>query len=157
LLVDDEEYDLAVAAQRAIDILSRNPKGFFLMVESDLHTDKIVHGLERAVAFDGIIRRSADRMRGSDTLVVFTADHSFDFRVDAGEQGAPLISDADKASGGDDRDSVRWTNVRRDDSHSAEEVLVAAEGPGSEAVHGILANTDLFHVMMAAYGWRPSP
>lgn len=157
LLVDDEDYDLAKAAQRAIDILSRNPKGFFLMVESDLHTDKIVHGLERAVAFDRVIRRSADRMRGSDTLVVFTADHSFDFRVDGGEQDAPLVSDAEKASGGDEKDSVRWANVRRDDSHSGEEVLVAAEGPGSEAVHGILANTDLFHVMMAAYGWQESP
>jgi alkaline phosphatase len=44
-------------------------------------------------------------------------------------------------------------NVRMDDSHTGEEVLVAAQGPGSDAVHGFLANTDLFHVMRAAFGW----
>jgi alkaline phosphatase len=156
LLFEDEDFDLDAAAHRAVDILSRNPRGFFLMVESDLHTDRIVRGLERTVAFDRIIMRSADRMRGSDTLIVYTADHSFDFRVDGGEQGAPLISDTERGFLGDEKDSIRWANVRRDDEHSGEEVLVAAEGPGAEKVHGILANTDLFHIMMAAYGWEAS-
>jgi alkaline phosphatase len=40
-----------------------------------------------------------------------------------------------------------------DDDHTGEEVLVAADGPGSEAVRGYMANTDLFHVMMNAFGW----
>jgi alkaline phosphatase len=38
--------------------------------------------------------------------------------------------------------------------HAGEEVLVAAEGPGAERVHGFLSNTDLFRIMMAAYGWK---
>jgi alkaline phosphatase len=38
-------------------------------------------------------------------------------------------------------------------SHTGEEVLVAAEGPGADQVRGYMLNTDLFGVMMRAYGW----
>jgi alkaline phosphatase len=34
-------------------------------------------------------------------------------------------------------------------------VIVAAQGPGAQQVKGFMSNTDLFRVMMAAYGWRP--
>jgi alkaline phosphatase len=44
-------------------------------------------------------------------------------------------------------------NVRVDDSHTGEQVLVAAQGPGAEKVHGFIRNTDLFDIMMSAYGW----
>jgi alkaline phosphatase len=44
-------------------------------------------------------------------------------------------------------------DVRRDDD-TGEGVLVAAQGPGAERMRGFLSNTDLFHIMMAAYGWR---
>jgi alkaline phosphatase len=40
-----------------------------------------------------------------------------------------------------------------ENGHSGEEVLVAAQGPGAQRVRGYMANTDLFRVMMAAYGW----
>lgn len=55
---------------------------------------------------------------------------------------------------GDDVDSIRLENIRRDDDHTGEEVLVSAQGPGAERVRGVLSNTDLFHIMMAAYGWK---
>ncbi len=44
--------------------------------------------------------------------------------------------------------------VKVEGSHTAEEVLVAAQGPGAGRVRGIFPNTELFHIMMAAYGWR---
>jgi alkaline phosphatase/myo-inositol-hexaphosphate 3-phosphohydrolase len=146
-------FDLSAAAQRAIDILSRNEKGFFLMVESDLHTENIVQGLDRAVALDATIRRTAERMAGTDTLILFTADHSYDFRVHDGDRDKPLFRDAESAIAVDDQENVRWENLRRDDDHTGEEVLVAALGPGAERVRGILSNTSLFGIMMAAYGW----
>ena len=40
--------------------------------------------------------------------------------------------------------------------HTAEEVLVLAQGPGAEKVHGFFPNTELFRVMMSAYGWETS-
>jgi len=32
--------------------------------------------------------------------------------------------------------------------------MVAAQGPGAERVRGVLSNTDLFEIMLSAYGWR---
>jgi alkaline phosphatase len=133
-------------------VLSRNPKGFFLMVESDLHTSVLVRGLERAIRLDRAIRRTAERM-GNDTLILFTADHSYDFRVHSGRKGSALVSSTD-LSPSDGEDSLRLPNVRRDDDHTGEEVLVAAQGPGAARVSGVLSNTDLFRIMMDAYGWK---
>ncbi len=150
VLLEEDEFDLGVAARLAIDILSRNPRGFFLMVESDLHTDKLALGLERAAKFDRIIQDTAARM-GNDTLILFTADHSFDLRI-AGKapKGEPLVtvSESGKVMAG--------KGVVVDGHHSAEEVLVAAQGPGAERVRGFLSNTDLFGIMTAAYRWAPS-
>ena len=156
VLFDKGNFDLGAATQRAIDILSRNPKGFFLMVESDVHTDNVIQGLERVVTFDRIIQQTAERMK-SDTLILFTADHSFDLRIHNGKKSEPLITAAEKVTATDDVASIRFTNVRRDDDHTGEEVLVAAQGPGAQRVRGFLSNTDLFHIMMSAYGWTASP
>jgi alkaline phosphatase len=154
---NDDDFDLDAATMRAIDILSRNPKGFFLMVESDIHTEDLVQGLERMVAFDKLVRSTADRVNGSDTLVIFTADHSYDLRIHDGRRDEPLLSAQEKTLTTDGQDSIRLENVRRDDDHTAEEVLVSAQGPGAGRVRGILSNTDLFHIMVAAYGWEATP
>ncbi len=132
-LFDKSDFDLGSATQKAIEILSRNPKGFFLMVESNLHTDNMVQGLERAVVFDRVIRETAERM-ANNTLILFTADHSYDFRVHGGNKGAPLLNDSEKQKQIDDLENIRFTNVRRDDDHTGEEVLVTAQGPGSERI-----------------------
>ena len=138
--------------RRAIDLLSRNPKGFFLMVESDLHTEEIMRGLERTVRLDRAIRATAERL-GEDTLILFTADHSYDLRVHDGRRGKPLLPELDQDFG-DDQDSIRLDNVRRDDDHTGEEVIVAARGPGSSNVKGVMSNVDLFGIMRDAFGWR---
>ena len=155
VLFDKGDFDLGAATQRAIDILSRNPKGFFLMVESDVHTDNVIQGLERVVIFDRIIQQTAERMK-SDTLILFTADHSYDLRIHDGKKSEPLITASEKVTATDDVASIRFTNVRRDDDHTGEEVLVTAQGPGAQRVRGFLSNTDLFHIMMSAYGWTAS-
>ena len=150
VLLDDEDYDLGAAVQRAIDILSRNPKGFFLMAESDLHTKLPARGLKRTLALDGIIRETAARMK-NDTLIMFAADHSFDTRLRGGKRGEPLLP---AASGNGDRAAPAEPNLRVGDGHTGEEVLVAAQGPGSERVRGFFPNTRLFRIMLAAYGWK---
>jgi alkaline phosphatase len=149
VLLEDEDYDLGAAVQRAIDILSRNPKGFFLMVESDLHTKLLARGLKRTLTLDGIIRQTAARMK-DDTLILFAADHSFDTRLRAGQKGKPLLA---PSSATDDGPAAE-PNIRVGDGHTGEEVLVAASGPGSERVRGYFRNTRLFPIMLAAYGWK---
>ena len=38
-----------------------------------------------------------------------------------------------------------------------EEIVTLARGPGAERLHGFIPNTEIFRVMMAAYGWSESP
>ena len=42
-----------------------------------------------------------------------------------------------------------------DNGPTGEPVMVAAQGPGAERVRGYMRNTDIFHVMMSAFGWKP--
>ncbi len=135
----DGEFDLAAAVDHAIRILSRNPKGFFLMVESNNHSKDVKQTLDRTVTFDRIIRKVAGQFK-QNSLILFTADHSYDLRLPRGPKGSEIVP-----------------LVKVDGSHSAEEVLVAAEGPGSTAVRGIFPNTRIFRIMMDAYGWPPEP
>jgi alkaline phosphatase len=147
---DSGAYDLASALRATIDSLSRNPKGYFLMVEWDAHTDNPKAGLDRLVAFDKAIREVAARPDINTTLLLFTADHSFDLRLISGRRDAPLSLPANREEGATGKFSVRVNG-----SHAGEEVLVAAKGPGAQRVRGYLDNTELFNVMMAAYGWKP--
>jgi alkaline phosphatase len=149
----DGEFDLDAATQRALDVLSRNPNGYFLMVESDTHTSRVLRGLKQALEIDQAIRHAAERV-GDDTLILFTADHSYDFRVRSGRRKDPLVPASTPANLGQGTDSVITDTFRRDDSHTGEEVLVAAQGPGAELVHGFFPNTALFDVMMQAFGWK---
>jgi len=42
-------------------VLSRNQKGYFLMVEWDLHTDDVKRGLDRTVVIDKVIREAVEK------------------------------------------------------------------------------------------------
>lgn len=148
--------DLTQATLSAIDVLSRNPNGYLLMVESDCHTEALIRGRRRAVALDDALRAAARRVNTGDTLILFTADHSCDFRIHDGDREGPLFGEIADPEFGAGVDGLRLENVRRDDGHTAEEVLVAAQGPGAERVRGFLPNTGIFHIMMAAFGWEPA-
>jgi alkaline phosphatase len=141
--------------QLAVRMLSRNKKGYFLMVEWDTHTDNLRRGLDRMVTLDRAIEQIA-QTAGKDTLLLFTADHSFDIRVRGGQTGTPLLEGLEEAQAKaieEKRRDIRIPAVRMDNGHTGEEVLVAAQGPGATRVRGYMANTDLFKVMMAAFRW----
>lgn len=157
VVLDSGEFDLETAVQTAIRMLSRNPRGYFLMVECDVHTDRIRRGLDRLVTFDRLIERTA-RTVGSNTLLLFTADHSFDLRLRGGLLDQPLLQGLEQAEAESPKGPIRIPALRMDNGHTGEEVLAAAQGPGADRVRGYMANTDLFRVMMAAYGWPlPKP
>ena len=156
VLLDSADFDLAEAVQLARRMLSRNSKGYFLMVEWDTHTDSLRRGLDRMVALDRVIEHTA-HAAGGDTLLLFTADHSFDVRVRGGQPGVALLEGFDEAEAKrieEKRRDIRIPAVRMDNGHTGEEVLAAAQGPGADRVRGYLANTDLFGVMMNAFGWK---
>jgi len=142
-LFDSGAYAPWPAVERTIDLLSRNRKGFFLMVEWDTHTNDVKAGLDRMVALDNLIRQTAGKVK-NDTLIIFAADHSFDIRLRGGRKADPLIEPVPSAR----------PKIRMDNGHTGEEVVVAAQGPGSGRVKGFILNSDLFQIMMAAYGWK---
>ncbi|RTL40488.1 MAG: alkaline phosphatase [Rhodocyclaceae bacterium] len=79
------EPSLAEMTTKAIDILSKNNKGFFLMVEGGridhaLHETTARKALQDTVAFDDAIKTAIAKMKTidadlSNTLIVVTADH----------------------------------------------------------------------------------
>ncbi|XP_034567255.1 intestinal-type alkaline phosphatase-like isoform X1 [Notolabrus celidotus] len=80
---------LTEMVEKAIRILSRNPKGFFLFVEGG-RIDHAHHGgqakkaLHETVEFDRSIGRAAELTSELDTLSVVTADHSHVFAFGGG-------------------------------------------------------------------------
>ncbi|HYP08290.1 MAG TPA: alkaline phosphatase [Bryobacteraceae bacterium] len=149
--------DLNAAAKKAIRKLSRNKKGFFLMIESDAHTDDPELGLSRLVSFDKLIAEISELVDLKETLLLFTADHSFDFRIRSGGPNEPLlkgVAEWRQAKAAGNKEPVRLPFVHVDNGHTAEEVVVLAKGPGSELVRGFLPNTRLFEIMLSAYGWN---
>jgi alkaline phosphatase len=80
-----EQPSLAEMTAKSIELLSKDPDGFFLMVEGGridhaLHNSNAKNALVETVAFDDAIQTAIGRMRAIDpglenTLIVVTADH----------------------------------------------------------------------------------
>ncbi|MET0869021.1 MAG: alkaline phosphatase [Pseudorhodoplanes sp.] len=78
-----DQPDLTELTSAALQVLSQNPNGFFLMVESGM-IDKYTHllDMERAVydtiLLDNVVRLVRDwaKARGDDTLILVLADHN---------------------------------------------------------------------------------
>ena len=138
VVMNSGEFDLQTAMDRTIRMLSRNPRGYFLMVEWDTHTDRIRRGLDRVVTLDRAIERTA-KTAGPDTLLLFTADHSFDLRLRGGTLGGDFLEGLEAAEAESPKGPVRIPTLRMDNGHTGEEVLAAAQGPGAERVRGFMA------------------
>ncbi|MES3025698.1 MAG: alkaline phosphatase [Pseudomonadota bacterium] len=85
------EPSLGEMTHKAIELLSQNPNGFFLMVEGGLidgaqHNSKARRALEETVAFDNALKGAIAQMRVLDpglenTLIVATADHEHTLQI----------------------------------------------------------------------------
>jgi alkaline phosphatase len=142
-LFDDVDFDFNEAVQQAVARLSRNPKGYLLIAFSDCHLSKAAKSLSRIVELDKAIQDATEKHQ-KDTLILMTADHSYDLRI----KGEALTETSRKATA---KEVVSIISL--EEQHTAEEVPVMAAGPGSEAVYGWISNTDVFHSMMGAFGW----
>ncbi len=130
----DPQY-LARATSKAIEVLSKNRKGFVLMVEGSEIDDaghandtKMVYDevldMDRAVAVAYEFARS-----NGNTLIVVTADH---------ETGGMTITGGDQAK-------HEVTGAFSIKGHSGVMVPVFAYGPGALSFTGVQDNTELFH------------
>jgi alkaline phosphatase len=135
---------LPVASKKAIEILSKNRKGFFLMIEGS-HIDHGGHDNDDAVLvdevldFDQAIGAALDfAQKDRHTLVVITADH---------ETGGVTIV------GGNTTDHTVRLNFSSK-GHTAVMVPVFAFGPGAEKFEGIYDNTEFIGKFLNSYRFK---
>ena len=129
------------ATKLALDKLSKNEKGFFLMVEGSQidwggHDNDAEYLINELLDFDKAIDVALDFAKeNGETLVIVTADH---------ETGGFTLST-------DDGDYNKMKPTFSTPGHSGTMVPVFAEGPGESIFSGIYENTAIYHKMMALY------
>lgn len=91
------EPSLAEMTEKAIRILQKNPKGFYLMVEAGRidhahHAGNAYRALVDTIALSEAVRKAKELTKDKDTLILVTADHSHVFTI-AGypSRGNPIL------------------------------------------------------------------
>ena len=124
---------LPVATKTALNILSNNKKGFFLMIEGSQidwagHAKNTSYAVEDMLDFDRTIGQVLEfAAADGQTLVIVTADH---------ETGGMAVTGGDFKTG-----MVKGSFPVTD--HTAVMVPVFAWGPGAAEFIGIMENTDV--------------
>ncbi|MCG8474653.1 MAG: alkaline phosphatase [Cytophagales bacterium] len=129
---------LRPATEKAVELLSKNKKGFFLMVEGS-QVDWGGHGnntkmiVEEVLDFDHALGAALEfAAKDRNTLVVVTADH---------ETGGFSLNGGDMKTG---KIEGRYTTTH----HTGVMVPVFAFGPGADQFSGIYENTEIFRKIM---------
>ena len=119
---------------KAISILEKNKKGFFMMIEGSqidwaCHSNAEDTLISEMLDFDNVVGRVLDyAKKNGETLVVVTGDH---------ETGGYTLPNSDINDG-------KLNGKFSTTNHSAVMVPVFAYGPGAEEFMGFMENTDIF-------------
>jgi alkaline phosphatase len=160
----EKEPSLAEMTKKAMAILWKNPKGFFLMVEGGRidhagHERNLSKIVADTLAFDEAVKAALDfAAQNNDTLVIVTADHECGGLVlqpDNLEVYESGVIDPIFTSGTTRTDGPRYDFITEMDeaTHTAVDVPIMATGPGAEKVsQGKLENTQIFEIMKGALG-----
>lgn len=149
--------------KKALDTLSSNKKGFFLMVEEEA-TDEMAHNnnakltIKAGQELDKAVKVAKDfAKKHPDTLVLVLADHetggfsveevdasdeSGDGTTISGEDGPFAIANSKMSF------TVDWTTS----GHTGVDVPVTVTGAGAELFTGIYENTQIFSKLAQAMG-----
>ncbi|MGN5077242.1 alkaline phosphatase [Aeromonas veronii] len=183
---------LSEMTAKAIDLLSKNSQGYFLMVEGGridhaLHGTNAKRSLTDAVALDEAVKTALGKVDLSNTLIVVTADHDHTMTINGySAKGNPVLdlvkngdgstqNDADGKpfttlvfGNGPNRPDVRpvltsdqvmandylqETGVKlTSETHGGGDVMLFADGAGSNRFKGTLDNTKVFGKLREALG-----
>jgi len=126
---------LGISSSKALSLLEKNKKGFFLMIEGSQidwagHDNDEKYLLAEMLDFDSVVGIVLDfAQKNGETLVIITGDH---------ETGGYSITGGDWNQG-------KVTGKFSTTDHSAVMVPVFSFGPGADYFTGIMENTDIFH------------
>lgn len=172
---EGDEYDPVVPLPemtgKALDTLSQNPEGFFLVVEEEA-IDEMGHANNSSLMVEA--GRQMDRSvallkdyaeQSGDTLLVTTADHEVG-GLTAEATDDPEYPDESGGNEGDEDANISvedgpfdvantdyqfvmdWTTT----GHTAVDVPLTATGPGAERLTGNYENTHVYDVMSQSLG-----
>ncbi|RED59241.1 alkaline phosphatase [Cohnella lupini] len=147
--------------KKAIDTLSTNKKGFFLMVEEEA-IDEMAHSNNAALTIkagqqlDKSVQIAKDfAKKNPDTLVLVLADH------ETGGLSIEAVDDADESGDAISKEDGPFAIVKSTEKfvvdwttsgHTAVDIPITASGTGSELFTGSYENTEVFTKMMKAMG-----
>ncbi|ATL92089.1 alkaline phosphatase [Aeromonas sp. CU5] len=183
---------LSEMTAKAIDLLSQNSQGYFLMVEGGridhaLHATNAKRSLTDAVALDEAVKTALGKVDLSNTLIVVTADHDHTMTINGySAKGNPVLDLVKNGDGstqndvdgkpfttlvfgnGPNRANVRpvltsdqvmandylqETGVKlASETHGGGDVMLFADGAGSNRFKGTLDNTKVFGKLREALG-----
>jgi alkaline phosphatase len=150
----DPVVDLPTMTRKALDVLDRSDKGFFLFVEEEgtdefahkNNAEKVLLSMKRLDAAVAVARTYI--AQHPDTLLVVTADH---------ETGGLAVEDAhaDRAQGADGPFPVAGSDLEfvvdwTTGDHTGGAVPLTADGPGSARLTGQHPNTVVHEVLADA-------
>jgi alkaline phosphatase len=164
--VYDPPVSLPEMTQKAMDILSQDPNGFFLLVEGE-GIDEMAHQSNAGLVIksgrqldEAVKVGKSFAQSDPDTLVIVTADHETgslaiedtnEIQSDPAypnESGAGQTAEDGpfRVANSDKEFLVDWTTT----NHTAEDVPLTAMGPGSENLVGVYENTHIHDAMVEA-------
>ena len=141
---DSNEPSLAAMTAKAVQLLSREPGGFFLLVEGSQidtrsHRHDVAGVVQRVLGFDDAVKEALSfAARDGHTLVIVTADH---------ETGGLVVLDGLK------HPEIKWSSF----DHSSAPVAIFAYGPGAFNFTGVYDNTEVAIRIARLLGFTPFP
>ncbi|KAJ7349556.1 hypothetical protein OS493_038580 [Desmophyllum pertusum] len=99
------EPSIAEMTEKAIQILQKNPKGYFLLVEGGRidhghHGGRAIRALQDTLAMDKAVSKAITMINPDETLITVTADHSHVFTIGAyPKRGNPIFDTVRYADG----------------------------------------------------------
>lgn len=151
---------LAQMTDKAIELLSKKPEGFFLQVEG-ASIDKQDHAanpcgqIGETVDLDEAVQKALEfARRDGNTLVIVTADHAHSSQILENGSKAPGLTQA-LTTKDDAVMTISYGNSEEDSqNHTGSQLRVAAFGPHAANVVGLTDQTDLFYTMRDALGLK---
>lgn len=140
----NRKMDLPLSTQTALNILSQNKKGFFIMIEGSqidwgAHQNNTIYLVNEMLDFDRTIGKALEfAAQDGETLIVVTADHETGgLAITGGDMGKGMVKGAYSTGG-----------------HTAVMVPVFSYGPGAENFTGIMENTDIPKKIINLMGFK---
>ncbi len=157
---NDTVPTLAQMTDKALDLLSKNEKGFFLQVEG-ASIDKQDHAanpcgqIGETVDLDEAVQKAlAFAKKDGNTLVIVTADHAHASQIIPTDTKAPGLSQLLNTKDGTVMAMTYGNSEEESMEHTGTQIRIAAYGPHAANVVGLTDQTDLFFTMKAALGLK---